>query len=113
MTIECIEKEFGVTVGRKYKVLGLESQGDFYRIINDFGEESNYAEESFSVVKNEGDIKAKCRYSVNADLLSGKVYDVVSVDNERKECRVIDESGEDYIYPMDCFEFFHFSQNDT
>ena len=105
MTIKCISKKFGITVGKKYKVLCLEFQGDFYRIINDFGDDEKYSEECFSVVQDKSDIKAKCCYSVNADLVEGKIYNIVSVDNVRNECNVIDESGEDYIYPMNCFEF--------
>ena len=37
----------------------------------------------------------------------GRIYEVVSIDKERNECRVIDESGEDYIYSMDSFEFLY------
>ena len=39
------------------------------------------------------------------DITIGRIYEVVSIDKERNECRVIDESGEDYIYSMDSFEF--------
>jgi hypothetical protein len=34
-----------------------------------------------------------------------KSVKVECIDKERSECRVIDESGEDYIYLMDSFEF--------
>lgn len=36
------------------------------------------------------------------DLVPGKEYDVLSI--EREWYRVIDESGEDYLYPPDFFE---------
>ena len=41
------------------------------------------------------------------DLEPGKVYQVLSDDSAVKEgyIRVIDESGEDYLYPADCFIF--------
>ena len=35
-------------------------------------------------------------------LTNGKVYDVISV--ERGFYRVVDDSGEDYLYPPDNFE---------
>jgi hypothetical protein len=36
------------------------------------------------------------------DLIQGKIYDVISI--ERELYRIIDESGEDYMYPPDAFE---------
>jgi len=36
------------------------------------------------------------------DLVPGKEYEVLSI--EREWYRVIDESGEDYLYPPDFFE---------
>lgn len=50
-------------------------------------------------------MRAKCIESINLDLKKDMIYEVVSIDKERNECRVIDESGEDYIYSMDSFEF--------
>ena len=35
-------------------------------------------------------------------LTHNKVYDVLSV--ERKWYRIVDDSGEDYLYPPECFE---------
>ena len=35
-------------------------------------------------------------------LTSGKVYEVLSV--ERDWCRIVDDSGEDYLYPPELFE---------
>ena len=35
-------------------------------------------------------------------LLHGKVYDVISI--EKEWYRIIDEEGEDYLYPPDIFE---------
>ena len=35
-------------------------------------------------------------------LMNGKIYDVISV--EKKWYRIIDETGEDYLYPPECFE---------
>ena len=103
MTVKCIDKEFEVTVGKEYKVLSLTNQGDFYRFRNDSGIVQSYREESFVRVPKSDDIKAKCLADVNIDLCAGNVYDVLSVDTVRKECRVIDGSGEDYIYPCGCF----------
>ncbi|NLI91851.1 MAG: hypothetical protein GX434_06465 [Peptococcaceae bacterium] len=36
------------------------------------------------------------------DLIKDKVYDVISV--EKEWYRIIDEEGEDYLYPPDMFE---------
>ena len=37
--------------------------------------------------------------------LKGKVYDVIAVEQGLGECyRIIDESGEDYLYPASSFE---------
>ena len=35
-------------------------------------------------------------------LTHGKIYDVISV--ERSWYRIIDDSGEDYLYPPECFD---------
>ena len=67
MTVKCIDKEFGITVGKEYKVISLETQGDFYRFINDFQEEKKYPSECFEIVKKQDDIKAKCIESEIAD----------------------------------------------
>lgn len=50
-------------------------------------------------------MKVECIESINLDLKKDMIYEVVSIDKERNECRVIDESGEEYIYSMDSFEF--------
>lgn len=36
------------------------------------------------------------------DLIAGKIYKVLSV--ERDWYRIVDESGEDYLYPPELFE---------
>jgi hypothetical protein len=38
------------------------------------------------------------------DLLKEKVYNVVSVEMKGQWYRVVDESGEDYLYPKSFFE---------
>jgi hypothetical protein len=38
----------------------------------------------------------------SSDLIAGKVYEVVAI--EGGWYRIIDESGEDYLYPSDLFE---------
>ena len=38
------------------------------------------------------------------DLLEGKVYDATIDNGKHKWYRIVDESGEDYIYPPDIFE---------
>ena len=35
-------------------------------------------------------------------LVKGKIYDVMSVDDGW--CRIVDETGEDYLFPLDQFE---------
>jgi len=37
-----------------------------------------------------------------AMLTHGRIYDVLSV--ERKWYRIIDDTGEDYLYPPECFD---------
>ena len=43
--------------------------------------------------------KGKTEYLV---LTEGKEYDVMSIEN--KWYRIVDDSGEDYLYPPDMFE---------
>ena len=102
MKVECIDKEFDLTVGKTYEVIMLENQGDLYKLKNDSGIIQNYPACSFKILEV---LKAKCIEDVNIDLIKDTIYEVVSIDKDRNECRVIDESGEDYIYSMDCFEF--------
>lgn len=42
-------------------------------------------------------------FSTN-DLLEGKVYEATIDSGKHKWYRIVDESGEDYIYPPDIFE---------
>ena len=37
-------------------------------------------------------------------LLKGKVYDVIEISEKLKFYRIIDESGEDYLYPPTLFD---------
>lgn len=55
------------------------------------------------IVKEELREKAGC---YTGDLLKGKVYDAVWDDeNDRMRwLKIIDESGEDYVYPPEMFE---------
>ena len=79
-----------------------ENQGDLYRIKNDSDIIKEYPACSFKTINV---MKARCISNINIDLIKGSIYDVVSIDKERNECRVIDESGEDYIYKTNIFEF--------
>lgn len=36
------------------------------------------------------------------ELIQGKIYDVIFV--EKEWYRIIDETGDDYLYPPECFE---------
>ena len=48
-------------------------------------------------------MKVKCIEEGNdLDLVFGKIYDVISI--EEKFYRIIDESEEDYLYPPEMFE---------
>ena len=38
------------------------------------------------------------------DLIDGKVYEVIGISKKLKWYRIIDESGEDYLYPPQLFE---------
>lgn len=47
----------------------------------------------------------KVKYKGKSDpleLINGKVYDVIST--EKEWYRIIDETGEDYLYPPEVFE---------
>lgn len=44
-------------------------------------------------------------------LIDGKLYRVISV--ERDWYRIVDETGEDYLYPPDCFEIVEPNRGDT
>lgn len=48
------------------------------------------------------DIDVPNSYKIFMDVLPGKVYDVLSIENGWY--RLIDESKEDYLYPPDDFE---------
>lgn len=102
MKVKCIDKELDLTIGKTYEVIMLENQGDLYKLKNDSGIIRNYPVCSFKTVEV---LKAKCIEDVNIDLIKDTIYEVVSIDKDKNECRVIDESGEDYIYSMDYFEF--------
>lgn len=51
-------------------------------------------------------MKARCLISVNIDLVVGTIYEVIGIEDFfGKKCyRVIDDSGEDYLYGIKCFE---------
>lgn len=38
------------------------------------------------------------------DLIDGKIYDVIEISKKLKWYKIIDESGEDYLYPPQLFE---------
>jgi|LSPZ01.1.fsa_nt_gi hypothetical protein len=61
--------------------------------------------------KNEKKVTGmKVRYLGESDpltLLHGKVYDVVSIDTVWNDYRIVDETDEDYLYPIDEFEVVH------
>ena len=40
--------------------------------------------------------------SINLTLTKNKIYDVISI--EKKWYRILDDSGEDYLYPPENFE---------
>ena len=48
-------------------------------------------------------MKVKClEKSDELDLVHGKIYDVISIEDGFY--RIIDEEGEDYLYPAEMFE---------
>ena len=48
-------------------------------------------------------------YEIFMDVLSNKVYEVLSIENGFY--RIVDESGEDYLYPPEKFVVAEESQN--
>ena len=52
------------------------------------------------VIENQRE-KAPC---TTRNLLLGKIYDVIEITPKWKWYRLIDESGEDYMYPPELFE---------
>ena len=106
MTVKCIEKEFGLTVGKEYKVLSIESQGDIYLIVDDSGIETKHDATYFTLVQKREDLKVKCLKSLSADLVVGKEYDLISIEDflGKQAYRILDDSGEDYLYSASAFE---------
>lgn len=51
-------------------------------------------------------MKAKCIKAVNIDLTLGQIYDVIEIEDwwGRDYYRIVDDSGEDYVYGASCFE---------
>ncbi len=51
-------------------------------------------------------MKAKCLIAASIDLVVGNIYEVIGTEDVfgRKAYRVIDDSGEDYLYSAKCFE---------
>lgn len=47
-------------------------------------------------------MKARCIKETNIDLIKGKIYDVISIENGWY--RIVDESGEDYLYSPETLE---------
>jgi len=59
-------------------------------------------EDKIEIIKMEN-MKVQClEKSDDLDLVQGKVYDVISI--EEGFYRIIDEEGEDYLYPTEMFE---------
>ena len=80
MKVECIEKDFDITVGKTYEVIMLENQGDLYKLKNDSGIIQNYPACCFKTVEV---MKAKCIVDINIDLMKDTIYEVVSIDKEK------------------------------
>ena len=106
MTVRCIEKEFDLTVGKEYKVLSLESQGDYYLIVDDSGNKTEHDSSCFSLVHKQEDLRVKCLKALIVDLSVGKEYELIAVEdfNGKEAYRVLDDSGEDYLYNAAAFE---------
>lgn len=88
--------------GKVYDVVTVNNYGEDYTLVDENGEEHLYDAKDFEIV----DVM-KGIYHGESDPLGcvdGKVYDIVGYDKEEKECSVIDETGEDYVYDMDSFE---------
>ena len=41
------------------------------------------------------------------ELLNGKIYDVIEIDEVLGWYRIVDETGEDYLYPAEDFEIIN------
>ena len=54
------------------------------------------------VIVNE-DARKRTNYST-FELLRGKIYEVLSISPKLKFYQIIDESGEDYLYPPSLFD---------
>lgn len=90
-----------LTKGKIYTILSVEKER--YRIVDDSGKEHLYPRELFEIVKVHPGTKV--RWIGNTDFLvatHGKIYTVLSV--EKEWYRIVDDSGEDYLYPPMCFE---------
>lgn len=51
-------------------------------------------------------MKVRCLKAINIDLTVGAEYEVIGVENvgDTKCYRIIDDSGDDYLYGINCFE---------
>lgn len=51
-------------------------------------------------------MKVKCIKAIHIDLTLGQIYDVIKIENRfgRDYYRIVDDSGEDYVYGASCFE---------
>ena len=49
-------------------------------------------------------MKVRCKVSDQFDLTKGKVYEVIEVDKKFNMYRIIDDSGEDYLYETEYFD---------
>lgn len=50
-------------------------------------------------------MKIKCINPVNIDLTLNKIYEVIEIEKwfDRDYYRIIDDSGDDYVYGTNCF----------
>ena len=64
MKVECIDKEFDITIGKIYEVIMLKNQGEIYQLKNDSGIISNYPACCFKTAEV---MRAKCIESINLD----------------------------------------------
>lgn len=51
-------------------------------------------------------MRVRCIKAISIDLTEGEIYDVLEIENHfgRNLYRIVDDSGDDYVYGSSCFE---------
>ena len=103
MKVKCLYDIHRGTSLEKDKIYDARDCGKgWYAIVDESGEEFAYPPELFDVIE---ETTMRIKYIGKTSplvLTNGKVYNVLSI--EKRWLRVVDDSGEDYLYAPELFE---------